>query len=137
MVRRANPQLAAMWRERLERQRTSGMSVAKFCVREGLSANSFYAWKRRLKGAAGRSTAMRVPSPPVQPHRISPQTTARVGEFIPFSVLAAEPQTHVEFSWVDGLQLRVPADNYQALRLVLETVQGFRSATRPGVHEHA
>jgi transposase-like protein len=40
------------WREVLERQRASGLSVAAFCRRHGLSAASLYAWRRRLSVAA-------------------------------------------------------------------------------------
>jgi transposase len=36
------------WRDVIERQRTSGLSVAAFCRRDGVAASSFFAWKRRL-----------------------------------------------------------------------------------------
>lgn len=36
------------WRELVERQRTSGLSVAKFCARHGVAVPSLYAWRRRL-----------------------------------------------------------------------------------------
>ena len=37
------------WEEVIERQRTSGQSIVGFCSKEGLSPESFHAWKRRLK----------------------------------------------------------------------------------------
>ena len=40
------------WREVLQRQRASGLSVASFSRRHGLSAASLYAWRRRLSAGA-------------------------------------------------------------------------------------
>ena len=39
------------WHELVERQRSSGLSVAKFCARHGLAVPSLYAWRRRLAAA--------------------------------------------------------------------------------------
>lgn len=36
------------WRQRHQRQRTSGLSIADYCTRECISAAAFYAWKKRL-----------------------------------------------------------------------------------------
>ena len=36
------------WRELVERQRSSGLSVAAFCARHGIAVPSLYAWRRRL-----------------------------------------------------------------------------------------
>ena len=36
------------WREWVERQRSSGLSVAAFCARHGIAVPSLYAWRRRL-----------------------------------------------------------------------------------------
>ncbi len=44
MGRVANPKLASLWRDRVERQRRSGLSILEYCRREGFSAGSFYAW---------------------------------------------------------------------------------------------
>jgi hypothetical protein len=41
------------WRKRLARYRRAGISVVEFCVDEGISTPSFYAWRRRLSGGAG------------------------------------------------------------------------------------
>jgi hypothetical protein len=47
----ADPELASLWRERVEEQVRSGLSVAEYCRRGGFSAGSFYAWKRRLRSS--------------------------------------------------------------------------------------
>ena len=49
MGRVADPGLAASWRKRVERQRRSGLSIVEYCRREGFSAATFHAWKRRLR----------------------------------------------------------------------------------------
>lgn len=38
------------WREILERQRSSGLSIQRFCVDAGVSQASFYKWRKRLAG---------------------------------------------------------------------------------------
>lgn len=37
------------WRDILEQQAVSGLSVAGFCRQESISAPSFYSWRRRLR----------------------------------------------------------------------------------------
>jgi transposase-like protein len=37
------------WRDVVERQRASGLSMAAFCRRESVRASLFYAWNRRLR----------------------------------------------------------------------------------------
>jgi hypothetical protein len=41
-------ELSAVWRDRLLAQQASGLSVAAWCKREGVSAWSVYAWRKRL-----------------------------------------------------------------------------------------
>ena len=52
------------WRERIARHAVGGMSVAAFCKQEGVSAATFYEWRRRLRQPDGRATAERA-APPV------------------------------------------------------------------------
>src|SRR4051794_38332193 len=39
------------WHRLVERQRSSGLSVAAFCARHGVAVPSLYAWRRRLAAA--------------------------------------------------------------------------------------
>jgi hypothetical protein len=48
MARPKDPHLEHAWRQRLQRQAHSGLTIAAFCARDGVSAASFHAWKRRL-----------------------------------------------------------------------------------------
>ncbi len=45
----SKPERIALWLERLNRFSQSNQSVASFCKTEGISAPSFYQWKRRLQ----------------------------------------------------------------------------------------
>jgi hypothetical protein len=47
--RRPDPASSQRWQQRLQRFRDSGLTVAAFCEREGISAASSYAWRRRLQ----------------------------------------------------------------------------------------
>ena len=40
---------ADQWAEQIAAQRRSGMSVKQFCAEQGLTENSFYAWRKRLR----------------------------------------------------------------------------------------
>ena len=70
MARPKDPDLESAWRQRLQRQSTSGLSISAFCAREGVSCSSFQSWKRRL---AARSLPVRLPSTPLfVPLRLDP-----------------------------------------------------------------
>jgi hypothetical protein len=49
----AREDAAARWRKVIEQQRESGLPVSAYCRERGVSAASFFAWRRRLVGAAG------------------------------------------------------------------------------------
>lgn len=59
---------AAVWRELIARQLSSGLTVAQFCRREGLNASVFWRWRLRLKrdteGGAVRPPAVSVSAAP-------------------------------------------------------------------------
>ena len=48
MVRGGDGAKARVWRERFLRFDDGGMTILKFCVAEGTSTASFYAWRRKL-----------------------------------------------------------------------------------------
>jgi transposase-like protein len=68
MSRGSNPAKVQQWTDRLERYRRSGQSVAEFCLKEGVSAPSFYQWKKKLAeerkaDQAGRPVASKAGQP--------------------------------------------------------------------------
>jgi hypothetical protein len=54
---------AVVWGERLRRFEQAGLTVAEFCRQEGVSAPSFYQWRKRLanpsKGQRFKAAAQR------------------------------------------------------------------------------
>lgn len=54
-------ELSAVWRERLQAQQTSGLSVAAWCKQAGVSAWSVYAWRKRLSPAPATPKLIGVP----------------------------------------------------------------------------
>ena len=48
MARKQNGETEARWREILDRQASSGLSIRSFCAAEEIREPSFYAWRKRL-----------------------------------------------------------------------------------------
>src|SRR5215468_5028607 len=91
--RRPDHALQDLWRQRLQRFERSGLSAVAFCAKEGVSAPSFYAWRRRLRQPTAEQTTR--PDGPA----------ADVARFVPVRVLpAAAP---VEVLLPGGLVLRL------------------------------
>ena len=60
---------SSRWERLLRRQACGDLSISEFCRREGVSAPSFYLWRRRLRGRASASPTFvelkaAEPSPP-------------------------------------------------------------------------
>jgi len=112
MPRNPDPELRALWRNRISRQSHSGSTIAQFCAQERLSTESFYAWKRRLRliDLADRRPALPAPS-----------------AFLPVTVRVVEPTTTellpIEADLPNGVRLRIPTANARmACRLVRAVV---------------
>lgn len=54
-------ELVAVWRERLQAQQASGLSVAAWCKQAGVSAWSVYAWRKRLSPPPAAAKLISVP----------------------------------------------------------------------------
>jgi transposase len=88
--RRPDPATPRRWQQRLDRFRRSGLSVADFCDREGVSTASFYAWRRRLQTAAPPSHA-----------------SADAPRLVPVRVAGPAAGGHVELLLPSGCVLRL------------------------------
>jgi hypothetical protein len=76
------------WRRQIRRQKESSLTVAGFCRRLGVSTVTFYAWKRRFRGAPPASPAFlrgprRGPFPRPMVPRLPPSCPSRSAMLAP------------------------------------------------------
>jgi len=140
MARKVNQVLRDEWRKRIQRQQQSGLTVAEFCQREGVSAATYYGWKRKLRGrrsprtkkAAGRGKVGSLTR-----HQGKSSATPSNIPFVqlPMSAPAASPW--IEVVLAEGTVVRLPQQNLAALQTVLRTLNGSASASAVGEVRHA
>jgi len=87
------------WRQRMARFQEGRQSVAEFCRKEGVSAPSFYQWRKRL---AQRARLAKEPA-----------------GFRPVQVVGS---VGVAVRLPGGTQLHVPTSDTQVLRVIIETL---------------
>jgi transposase-like protein len=112
MGRNQNRATEATWRDRVARYGKSGLTITAFCRQEGVSQPSFYQWRNRLKkeGQSGKPDRQR-----------SEWQRKTVKPFVPVSVSAALVSEVAEVEFPNGIRIRVPAANLEALRVAIET----------------
>jgi len=93
-----------VWRQRFRRFGESRLTVAAFCREEGVSAPSFYHWRKRLAERDRQGVSAK-----------------RVGEsFVPVRLTTALAPPHatppVEIHLPNGVRVCVPGDDLVALR---------------------
>jgi transposase len=88
--RRPDPATRQRWQQRLERFRHSSLTVPAFCDREGISAASFYTWRRRLQQ--------------------DPTTPADAPRLVPVRLVTPPAASPVELLLPSGVVLRLPPD---------------------------
>ncbi len=98
---------ARVWRERFLRFADGGMTITVFCVAEGVSTASFYAWRRKLATLHRR------------PRKKKPSV------FEPLTIAAAAVVVRLP----DGTSIEVPANSEGALRTIVS--QLMRADTEP------
>jgi hypothetical protein len=108
MARTPDPKRHAVWRDRIRRQESSGLTVAQFCIEECISRSKFYAWKYRFRLRDGANHRSTLPAP---------QT------FLPVTVRVLEHDADGPLPIVadlpNGVRLRIPTANPRlACRLV-------------------
>jgi transposase-like protein len=80
---------AGFWRELIEAQAASGLSVEAYCRQRGVSTSSFFAWRRRLAEDA---------TPRFLPVRVAEVALGNE---------PASPRPAVELERADGVRIRV------------------------------
>ena len=97
MSRQVKSSKQEVWRSRLRRFESSGMSVRRFCRRERVSAPTFYQWRRRLAEERGQEGA------PL---------------FVPVRVTGSAA---VEIRLPNGAHICMPPGHVESLRIAIET----------------
>jgi transposase-like protein len=152
MTRQVNQVLRDQWRQRIERQGESGLSIAEFCRREDVSAHSFYVWRRNLRRpgaqrresrAEARGQRFRRRDAVVASRRLPPCTRTGASTptcptaFLQLPVTAAQPSPWIELVLADGTILRLPQQNLAALITALRILRGERLELTAGESRHA
>ena len=121
MGRKQRSGAEAVWRERLGRFNKGDWTVAEFCRLEGVSNPSFYQWRKRL-GHRER------PARGGGPEASGASAAEAPGRFLPVNVAGLST---AEIELPNGLKIRVPAANGEALRAAIlaghEACQGVVS----------
>jgi hypothetical protein len=133
MTRKVNQELRDAWRQRIEQQRRSGLTVAEFSRQEGVSTASFYRWQQELDAvpaAPAQRTARPRPAKTTAPtaRTVSPlRTDAR---FVQLPLASTSSNPWIELMLTDGTLIRLPQQNLAALQAVLHARR--TSGTPPG-----
>jgi transposase len=90
-----------LWRERLARFPTSGLTAAQFCALEAVSTASFYVWKRRLAAEDALPEQDRDLGPRLLPVRLAAHAPAVELVLPTGAVLRLPPGSDV--AWVRSL----------------------------------
>ena len=152
MTRKVNQVLWGQRRQRLERQRASGLSIASFCRKEGVSTVTFHTWKRKLQAeaAAQRSAVETTPGPrPAdrsvavppgrrpRPARIDAGTMPGRASFLQLPVVGAREEPCIELTLVDGTLVRIPPQHLAALQMVFTILRSGAVPATTGEVPHA
>lgn len=87
------------WRDVLQRQAKSGLTVARFCEQESISAPSLYAWRRKLRERDGA------------PHPKNAGSDVHSGNhLLPVRIASSGPPTSVRLLLPQGVSLDVPSN---------------------------
>ena len=116
MPRTPNPQLHAIWRERIRQQEASGLTIEQFCFQECIARSKFHAWKRRFRLAGVPEQRPALPSP---------------STFLPVSVRLlqhgpAEPRP-IEAELPNGIRLQIPTADPRLACRVIRTVAAAKT----------
>jgi transposase-like protein len=119
MKRAVNQQLWDTWRQRLQQQADSGLTIAAFCDQHHIRPGSFYQWKRKLNSQPS------APQAPAVSAATRPTPLPGTHE-APFLQLAAAPSA-TSSQWIElllpsGAIVRLPAQNLAALEAVLRSL---------------
>ena len=104
MARPIDPRKSLAWQRRLQQFTASGMTVSKFCDREGVSVAAFHYWRQRLG--------------PQQPEQVSRLATPV------FQAVDLLSQRAVVIRFAAGGVMEIPEDRVDLVRIAIATLAG-------------
>jgi hypothetical protein len=109
-----------LWRRRFREFERSTESAAAFCRRVGVSAATFYLWRRRIAELAVQPKGQKSPgrNPSKRRHSSVPPLS-----FLPVEVTGLSSSA-IEVVLTDGTRVVVPRGDRESLELVLEVIAG-------------
>jgi hypothetical protein len=128
MARQRSVSKERLWRERLDRYRQSGVSVAAFCAGEGVSLAAFYGWQRRLREAVGPAGGPQVAAPVVRDAAVREAARDQPALFVPVAVRAPVGDLRIEVA--GGVVIRLPLEVDE--RLLRACLRAALEATAAG-----
>jgi transposase-like protein len=115
---RRDIELERRWREMMEDQARSGLTISAFCDQRNISASSFHQWKRELKRREGE----------LRTGSIGPSKPRELGGFMPVSIIATATAV-IEID-LAGAVVRVRRGfDEEALARVVHVLRGDHPAT--------
>lgn len=126
MTRKVNQELREIWRQRIERQRRSGLTVAEFSRQEGVSPASFYRWQEvsAVPAAPVKRTAVHRPTKTTAPTVRTVSPMRMDARFVQLPLASTSSNPWIELMLTDGTLIRLPQQNLAALQAVLQACQG-------------
>jgi hypothetical protein len=115
MTRRYDVRKRRQWEERFERHRSGGLTVADFCAKERVSANTFYYWAKRIdrRSTAARSAASATASQRQRQLSLPPRVAT-----------VAAKTAWVQFRLGTTVEVLVPASCLDVIRSLAQWLQG-------------
>jgi hypothetical protein len=108
MSRQTDRRKAVAWERRLGRFGESGLTVARFCDREGVSIATFHYWQRKFRDASVDEAASATPAVPV-------------ARFDPVEVLSRQAVT---IRFAGGAVMEIPEDREDLLKATILALLG-------------
>ena len=118
MVSRQDVEKRRAWEVRFERFRASGLTIARFCEQEHVSAHTFYYWARRVGSNSVRPSSSGA-GKASRRSRSSLKHASTAG--------GTSNAALVCFYWNAAVEVSVPADCLDAIRCLAECLQHRRA----------
>jgi hypothetical protein len=121
MQRGVDGEKLELWRRRVEEYEQGAETVAAFCERVGVSAATFYWWRRCVAGEARETIGRKS----VERRTLETGSgTVPPLSFLPIQV-TGQPRSPVEVVLAGGTRVLVPSGDHQSLQIVLEVILGL------------